>query len=219
MIINSSYIDYYDSFSSKWRDQKIVYNREFGILENVPVFHNAWSYADCSNKFSTDSHELFVISIFGNLYQGYSNIMPIIIENNGKIVVIPEQKNGIFDYENAYELYRQSVGVRWYFRSFEKKIQKGYYDKELDVWQKENKIPIVLFTKRKIFKNPKLKDYKFPMNVQEIVQLISGGLMTEEPKIDETDDEYKVISAGFDTTESFRQEKGGPTRKRKKLKL
>lgn len=62
---------------------------------------------------------------------------------------------------------------------------------------------------------PRLADLQFPLSVHETTMEIHNILQYKDPDVVEVADKYKILGHGYDQS-SFRRDKGGPTRKRKK---
>jgi hypothetical protein len=228
MIIVSDFNDYYDSLAKQYRDPKIVYNRKQSQLfddelKKETLLKNFINQrVSISQTFGYGKRESKEISVLG--FCGY--IFPFLF----KFAEDYHKETITFDWDTPYQtVFKEDKGKRlpdWLFSNSNIDTAytydgKGIPDKSLKEWQTKNKIPVILCTgsRSSITINPTLKDVKFPLSCFEAFQRIAGFLSSDEPITVQTEDIYKVKAAGFDIVESFRREKGGPTRKRKKLSI
>jgi len=134
--------------------------------------------------------------------------------------MLPEKNRANFDYETPY------VGfpAPKYVVNVPEEAKFGQPDEEA-LLLNQTIAPVIYlgaglshsgFLYPSVVLNPRLQDVFFPMNGGEAVQTIMGFLSAQDPKTVEIAAPYRIAAHGFDNA-SFRREKGGPTRKRKRL--
>lgn len=214
MIINSKFIDYYDSLAGQYPDKKVVYNRKRETFYDVDIpkeFHPIINKYCCGGtwtiggRLSKRKDYVGVMLFCGKIFPfGYA-------ETNQ----VPR------DFKTPYAEINQEKTR--YFRSPFIKIPEydgsGYeHPIAIELCQKYGPVILVHFEYRDSYVeiNPCLKKEKFHLDAYTVYQDILSFLMAHNPVVPEMNDEIKAEARGFDDL-SFRREPGGPTRKRKKL--
>lgn len=217
MIIQSKFHDYYDPFlKAGMRDPKTVYARE-SVNEwvgGIPRHRLGRFDRSISCLGGGESRYCNLVLLCGKIYP-FSFVAPEISRET-----FPEENRANFDYENPYA----GFPVLKHFVNAPEQASFGQPDDE--AMELNRKYAPVIYLGRGlshsgflypgVVLNPRLKDLFFPMNGGEVVQTIMSFLSSQDPKIVEVADSYRITEHGFDSA-SFRCEKGGPTRKRKRL--
>jgi hypothetical protein len=233
MILHSNFRDYYDGTLSMYRDPKIVYKRESVEYKQSecpaavkPFRKYAYTVAE-SWGFEYFHVSLGAVIFCGTVYPFRREVFQVSNPPYHNSFELKYFYDDPYNSEDVDKLIgRSSRGIlsawgsdwmreRYYFdRNYK---GGGFKDNLAKVYQTENKCPIIVVDYCNITLNGKLADVHFPLHVTEVAQALSGFLASNDPEILQTQDKYKIQAAGFDVVESFRREKGGPTRKRKKL--
>lgn len=213
MIIQSKFHDYYDSFAGQYPDKKIIYKRENALLNKSIIPKEITQYLRQDNYIIGVGYESINVLLFcGKIYPFYYKK-----DYTARITV------EIRDFKNPYSYFPEPEKNNFSF------IRTPIYLPEYDGKGIENNealrlcqeiAPIISIEYNgydvKVMKNPRLSDIKFHLHSFEVYQDLLQFLSPVEPEMAEIADKFKIISHGMDDT-SFRREKGGPTRKRKKL--
>jgi len=204
MFIQSKFRDYYDNFiSPENRDPKIVYKRETSEKEIQKV--SLWNFLRSSDLiFGTgNSHYVQVVLFCGKLYP-----FGLTISNDFHL---PEKDRKKIDYKNPYAEFQ----TKRYMTSSKEAGIGADHPEALEL--NRTLAPILLLRHNgRFILNPCLKDLQFPMHGAQVIQTLMGFLSAQDPETVEIADKYRIPAHGFDKT-SFRKDKGGPTRKRKKI--
>lgn len=218
MIIQSKFHDYYDSLAGQYRDTSIVYKRETRADPDLQDYFQE-SFGGLirrqENVGYDDDHRVMILLFCGKIYPFYTNLMYL----NTMVINKDGPKKTVFEYESPYEKFKSATINTKYWRYYNSLSQYNIDYKEggieNPIANKVNKeiAPIIIISRGDNLINPRLQDFKFPMHAYQVLQNLMSFITPSEPKMIETSDKYKVLAAGFDK-ESFRREKGGPTRKR-----
>lgn len=230
MIIQSKFIDYYDKFVAKTcKDPKLVYKRETTFIDVKEIPEFLWEFTRIANRRFKRVKGGSVIRGAGFLMDSAYGVGIICINNKGYPFSVNQTTNQI-SYTHPYEDYRRNITVedfhsKLYLKGFEKKI-KGAKTSLLGgeikgIEDLNKKYPVVLLypgSEKDVFihatANPKLSDWDFPVSVQQVAQEIMGNLAVQDKPVPKRESKEIADSKGFDK-DSFRKEKGGPTRKQK----
>lgn len=213
MIINSKFVDYYDSLAnSVGRDPKVVYNRTFKVVD----------YNELKTR-----EEKIVREVSSNLNlrsvyyakPAHSDYRLLLFCGEAKFFMIKNYTRYWFSDIEEYKNYRidEKTGHlmtkynKWYLDLFGK---MNISQSQIDSIHKEFDSPVISLTGEVIHINPMLKKMKFPYPAYEAYQKIFQFLSAKDPETVEVGNDIKISSHGYDKG-SFRREKGGPTRKRK----
>lgn len=209
MIIQSKFHDYYDSLAGQYTDKQIVFNREEKPIKDAnSVPKELTKYLRLESIVLGDlSYESISALIFcGVIYPFFQKV---------------QGSNTTRDFKEPYShlsepkklAYMSTVAIH-----LPKYKGEGIPSVVALEFNKEF-APIVLIEKtRRGFTtttNPSLVNLKFHLHPFDVYQALFQFLAPTEPPMVKIADEYKVITHGMDET-SFRRDKGGPTRKRKK---
>lgn len=220
MIIESKFVDYYDSFVAKFcRDEKLVYKR---FPEEIPLksldkrlrYLTRIGSLEIFRKTRADFPILESSCSVGIFYIN-EKVYPFLVEENGEI-----------SYDDVYEKFN-SVSLRTkertrFLQKWKLSDLKRYptisFGGRLEI--PDAPVPVLMIHPNlagevKAILNPVLHDYKFPLSVQQISQEIMGSLSIQDLPIPVRNQNEIASSKGFNKN-SFRAERGGPTRKRKK---
>lgn len=207
MIIQSKFHDYYDSLAGQYRDEKIVYQRDEEII-TTPISNEISNYMRLDYIAGSRKYKCINVLIFcGKIYPFFE------VELTYPTV--------IRDFKTPYA-HMEEPKKKSYISSstihLPDYLGGGIENQEAVVLNKTI-APIILIEngerKNRVTKNPCLEDLKFHLHPFEVYQALFQFLAPTEPEMVKTEDKYKITSHGMDKT-SFRRDKGGPTRKRKK---
>lgn len=211
MIIRSKFKDYYDSLAGRFRDTQIVYKRERVNLDIgiAPRYIRGLSkYLYSKGDFAPEL-TVELILFCGKVYP-----FSCLRRSRGG-VFLPPKMNYIRPYGDFVlsDIERERLPVDY--------VEGGLED-PLAERACRDLAPIIHIYRRGSFRlsvevvlNPALKEMKFPLHPYDAFQGLMAFMAPREPVMVEVADRYKVQGKGFDS-HSFRREKGGPTRKRKR---
>lgn len=216
MIINSNYRQPYDGLQGMGQDKRIVWNRfeEFVSLYKLePKYYESKTFSYIENRFPNFMEiRESIKSVFNNLKKHPS---------------LPKNKWGYLTVSPEWILI--VAGRAWVIYEYECKIEKGqrFYEwRNVELpedYSNLNKItdcPLIIIEKDWIYLNPDIyhgtwKPRCPKLNPFEVYQNIFSFMAPNDVDIKEPDDKVKIVAHDMDST-SFRRDKGGPTRKRKK---
>lgn len=212
MIINSKFHDYYDTALAYGVDKTIVLNRHEQVVDTPEVI----SKLPTRYSWGRLGQELygFWIGFCGKMYYGERH----------KVYAAHKPSENTF-YFNGEKLPSQK-NKRW--AHFTKETHDRIAQKDYTYLFAELNVPYFLFqphhwaNKGDLILYPCLEDYGFfkvfdSFSANQAIQQFLTNELAREKELDEPADKYKILAHGMDGT-SFKREKGGPTRKRKKLK-
>lgn len=190
MIINSKFRDYYDTALAHGVDKTVVFNRHSRFEDFKKEDWKLQLPLRISWTAFNGPKESFFIGFCGKWYKGVGHVG----WGRGK------------NFEDV--IFTATDGI-----------------KDLTLFRKFNAPIIALYTKgldHEFLINPQLNNFLFykkvdPFTACQEIQMFLQNELAEEKEVGDIPDKYKILSHGMDET-SFRRDKGGPTRKRKKLK-
>lgn len=213
MIIQSDFRDYYDYVFNTHRDNKIIFKR----MDKDVHLSDEYKEEICRYLRPTTG------SFYNHTYKDISLILFC-----GKIypfVTLQERVRGFTYYEQYYDVYSYDNPYQFFKTNANLKQLTAQFGEKVEIAQKINKniAPIVLIDEKLNYHsivniNFNLRRYNFPLHANDVAQELMSFLSTPEPEIVEVQDKYKIQGHGYNN-QSFRREKGGPTRKRKKVKI
>lgn len=220
MIIQSKFTDYYDPLVKTFRDEAVVYYRK----EERCV--------DPKSPELIDAHKLLrkymILPTFRQFKPYYLEVSLHCVVFCGKVfpVIVTDisSNRSKFDYVNIEENLRQHLNYTFWTdkqQTIYSKIKGGYFgegmfDKGAKEYNEKYKAPIVYYDGRSVTLNPCLKELDFHVHPYTLVQELMMFFQSKKPYVPEPTNQNKVDSHGFNKG-SFRRERGGPTRKKKKL--
>lgn len=213
MIIQSKFHDYYDSLAAQFTDKRIVYKRDEEQLierEVIPKALIKYLRLDAIIVGSAEYECINAIIFCGKIYPFFESCKKynqITRDYKDPYAHMAVPKKNI--YSNATTIHLPEYRGEGIYSIAAEKLNKTI-------------APIVLLEKNgyrfDATINPQLSRVKFHLHPFVVYQALFQFLAPVEPPMVKTSDSYKVIAHGMDET-SFRRDKGGPTRKRKKNKL
>jgi len=237
MYINSNFSDYYDFCTKYGQDSKIVYNRK---TSKVPVNDKTTRILGCVPLDSNNPAQF--LKLCANAVE-LLNPVKVYSKNTGWSLSYPISFYciGASPYFLIHETHTAvTFAEAWEYKNERHQQRNGYFcnrtnalGKNFEALCKQEKL-ISLHTHLGVpvfgldyldsinpqswTLNPCLKDIKFPVDPVVVYTAIFNSLQASEPQTLEVQNKYKVLAHGMDNA-SFKREAGGPTRKRKKIKL
>lgn len=223
MFINSDFNDYYDFGQKFGQDPKVIYNRKkesFGFdnktLLNIEqnIATSIKNINSCLIRHHTKKDEN------GKTNEIFSRCLILC----GKPYFLIENYTEYLTWCNSLEEYLNYIDeeiktdnrFKWNLTFLKRNISEFPSNEKLEQLNRHFNSPILLFLGgMNMDKDVCLKDLGFKKDGYEVFSEIFQFLTCKDPDIVYSDDETKIKAHSFDDT-SFRRDKGGPTRKRKK---
>lgn len=235
MYINSNFSDYYDFCTKYGQDSKIIYNRKTSkvpVHNKTRIWHGPLNNNDPSHFLKLCANavaELHPSKVYTKS-TGWSNNYPISFYClGGNPYFLIHETHTAVSFAEAWEYKNDRHQKRnGYFSNYTNALGKNFEA----LCKPEKLISLHAHLGTPVFGlnyqeyensqswtlNPCLKDIKFPVDPVVVYTQIFNSLQASEPQILEVQNKYKVLAHGMDSS-SFKRESGGPTRKRKKIKL
>lgn len=221
MIINSDFKDFYDYAQQYGFDPKVVYDRKKETYDfQKPLYHSKFHSNQEIHKKLINIKKLMINqstwSVNNWCLSAYHITEPLFF--CGKIYILEKEKKenqNMTEKWLSLEEYKEMLPKIKHYRSYFIRNLEFPTDKEILEIHEFFDSPVIFLDEWTAITNPKLSDLKFYLDGYTVFSEIFQFLTCKPPEMVHIDDKFKVLAHGMDNS-SFKRDKGGPTRKRKK---
>lgn len=217
MILVSKFHDYYDSIARKHRDEKVVYVRETRQLDSKLDCNVLLRFRRISERFVREQWRGIGFPFEGQALNAVlfcGRVFPFLETTRRK-----SKSFWNYDTETVRDFREPYKGITP--SRFSNCVHLPDYDGQGIATGEALALnrayaPVVLLEQGCTTLNPCLEKLGFPLHAAEAAQCLLQFLAPRDPEIVEVGADIRIAAHGFDEM-SFRRDKGGPTRKRKKI--
>lgn len=222
MILNSDFKDYYDTLFKYGTDKAVVYNRKEKRIhypkktEWVLQIKKLLNIITPVNPFPYDAS---IVMVGENLYttrMARKGSEHCNFEEFTNVDCLDYATIESINKNNMVILHGHKQKANSIYRLFDSNKIEPITKHMLKEIQEFTESPIVKFDNDGMVLNCNLSNTMVRINPHLVITELEKFFQTPEPTIVEVGNKYKVKAHGFDER-SFKREKGGPTRKRKKI--